>query len=56
MIFIPRRWGPADILTPSVTVRGVLNMTPVTAVEAQVRTGRQQAKPCRLDRKNVSKR
>jgi malate dehydrogenase (oxaloacetate-decarboxylating)(NADP+) len=33
---------PAHILTPSVTARGVLNMTAVAAVEAQERAGRQQ--------------
>jgi malate dehydrogenase (oxaloacetate-decarboxylating)(NADP+) len=33
---------PAHILTPSVTARGILNMTAVAAVEAQERTGRQQ--------------
>jgi malate dehydrogenase (oxaloacetate-decarboxylating)(NADP+) len=34
---------PAHILTPSVTARGVLNMTAVAAVEAQERAGRQQS-------------
>jgi len=33
---------PAHILTPSVTARGVLNMTAVAAVEAQERATRQQ--------------
>jgi len=33
---------PAHILTPSVTARGVLNMTAVAAVEAQERASRQQ--------------
>jgi malate dehydrogenase (oxaloacetate-decarboxylating)(NADP+) len=33
---------PAHILTPSVTARGVLNMTAVAAVEAQERAGSQQ--------------
>ena len=33
---------PAHILTPSVTARGVLNMTAVAAVEAQERAGRSQ--------------
>jgi malate dehydrogenase (oxaloacetate-decarboxylating)(NADP+) len=33
---------PAHILTPSVTARGVLNMTAVAAVEAQERAGRPQ--------------
>ncbi|ABD87890.1 NADP-dependent malic enzyme [Rhodopseudomonas palustris] len=33
---------PAHILTPSVTSRGILNMTAVAAVEAQERAGRQQ--------------
>jgi len=33
---------PAHILNPSVTARGVLNMTAVAAVEAQERAGRQQ--------------
>src|SRR4051812_11420752 len=33
---------PAHILTPSVTARGVLNMTAVAAVEAQERAGRHQ--------------
>jgi len=33
---------PAHILTPSVTARGVLNMTAVAVVEAQERAGRQQ--------------
>jgi len=33
---------PAHILTPSVTARGILNMTAVAAVEAQERAGRQQ--------------
>jgi malate dehydrogenase (oxaloacetate-decarboxylating)(NADP+) len=33
---------PAHILTPSVTARGVLNMTAVAAVEAQERAGRAQ--------------
>ncbi len=33
---------PAHILTPSVTARGVLNMTAVAAVEAQERAGRRQ--------------
>jgi malate dehydrogenase (oxaloacetate-decarboxylating)(NADP+) len=33
---------PAHILTPSVTARGILNMTAVAAVEAQDRAGRQQ--------------
>ena len=33
---------PAHILIPSVTARGVLNMTAVAAVEAQERAGRQQ--------------
>jgi malate dehydrogenase (oxaloacetate-decarboxylating)(NADP+) len=33
---------PAHILTPSVTARGVLNMTAIAAVEAQERAGRQQ--------------
>jgi malate dehydrogenase (oxaloacetate-decarboxylating)(NADP+) len=33
---------PAHILTPSVTARGVLNMTAVAAVEAQERAARQQ--------------
>jgi malate dehydrogenase (oxaloacetate-decarboxylating)(NADP+) len=33
---------PAHILTPSVTARGILNMTAVAAVEAQEPVGRQQ--------------
>ncbi len=33
---------PAHILTPSVTARGILNMTAIAAVEAQERAGRQQ--------------
>jgi malate dehydrogenase (oxaloacetate-decarboxylating)(NADP+) len=33
---------PAHILTPSVTARGVLNMTAVAAVEAQEQAGRIQ--------------
>jgi malate dehydrogenase (oxaloacetate-decarboxylating)(NADP+) len=33
---------PAHILTPSVTARGILNMTAVAAVEAQERAARQQ--------------
>ena len=33
---------PAHILTPTVTARGVLNMTAVAVVEAQERAGRQQ--------------
>ena len=33
---------PAHILTPSVTARGILNMTAVAAVEAQERAGRSQ--------------
>ncbi|MGY3452966.1 NADP-dependent malic enzyme [Bradyrhizobium sp. USDA 4353] len=33
---------PAHILTPSVTARGILNMTAVAAVEAQERAGRAQ--------------
>ena len=33
---------PAHVLTPSVTARGILNMTAVAAVEAQERAGRQQ--------------
>jgi malate dehydrogenase (oxaloacetate-decarboxylating)(NADP+) len=33
---------PAHILTPSVTARGILNMTAVAAVEAQERATRQQ--------------
>jgi malate dehydrogenase (oxaloacetate-decarboxylating)(NADP+) len=33
---------PAHILAPSVTARGILNMTAVAAVEAQERAGRQQ--------------
>ena len=33
---------PAHILTPSVTARGILNMTAVAAVEAQELAGRQQ--------------
>ncbi|MGA8900652.1 NADP-dependent malic enzyme [Bradyrhizobium sp.] len=33
---------PAHILTPSVTARGILNMTAVAAVEAQEPAGRQQ--------------
>ena len=33
---------PAHILTPSVTARGILNMTAVAVVEAQERTGRSQ--------------
>src|SRR3981189_4001666 len=33
---------PAHILTPSVTARGVLNMTAVAPVEARERAGRQQ--------------
>jgi malate dehydrogenase (oxaloacetate-decarboxylating)(NADP+) len=33
---------PAHILTPSLTARGILNMTAVAAVEAQERAGRQQ--------------
>ena len=33
---------PAHILTPSVTARGILNMTAVAAVEAQEHAGRQQ--------------
>jgi malate dehydrogenase (oxaloacetate-decarboxylating)(NADP+) len=33
---------PAHILTPSVTARGILNMTAVAVVEAQERTSRQQ--------------
>jgi malate dehydrogenase (oxaloacetate-decarboxylating)(NADP+) len=33
---------PAHILTPSVTARGVLNMSAVAVVEAQERAGRQQ--------------
>ncbi|MBI5132132.1 MAG: NADP-dependent malic enzyme [Rhodopseudomonas palustris] len=33
---------PAHILTPSVTSRGILNMTAVAVVEAQERAGRQQ--------------
>src|ERR1700744_1658063 len=33
---------PAHILTPSVTARGILNMTAIAAVEAQEPTGRQQ--------------
>ena len=36
---------PAHILTPSVTARGILNMTAVAAVEAQERAGRQQKSP-----------
>jgi malate dehydrogenase (oxaloacetate-decarboxylating)(NADP+) len=34
---------PAHILTPSVTARGILNMTAVAAVEAQERAGRPQS-------------
>jgi len=34
---------PAHILTPSVTARGILNMTAIAAVEAQERAGRSQA-------------
>ncbi len=41
---------PAHILTPSVTARGILNMTAVAAVEAQERAGRQQPDPVRLGR------
>ncbi|MDB5522187.1 MAG: bifunctional oxaloacetate decarboxylating malate dehydrogenase (NADP+)/phosphate acetyltransferase, partial [Tardiphaga sp.] len=33
---------PAHILTPSVTARGILNMTAVAAVEAQEQAGRSQ--------------
>jgi malate dehydrogenase (oxaloacetate-decarboxylating)(NADP+) len=33
---------PAHILTPSVTARGILNMTASAALEAQERAGRQQ--------------
>src|SRR3984957_10540777 len=33
---------PAHILTPSVTARGILNMTAIAAVEARERAGRQQ--------------
>ena len=33
---------PAHVLTPSVTARGILNMTAVAAVEAQERAGRSQ--------------
>ena len=33
---------PAHILTPSVTARGILNMTAIAAVEAQEPAGRQQ--------------
>jgi malate dehydrogenase (oxaloacetate-decarboxylating)(NADP+) len=33
---------PAHILTPSVTARGVFNMTAVAVVEAQEKAGRQQ--------------
>jgi len=33
---------PAHILTPSVTARGILNMTAVAAVEAQERAGQKQ--------------
>src|SRR3569832_617132 len=33
---------PAHILTPSVTARGILNMTAVAVVEAQERAARQQ--------------
>jgi malate dehydrogenase (oxaloacetate-decarboxylating)(NADP+) len=33
---------PAHILTPSVTARGILNMTAVAVVEAQERASRQQ--------------
>jgi len=33
---------PAHILTPSVTARGILNMTAVAAVEAQEHAGRSQ--------------
>ena len=33
---------PAHILTPSVTARGVVNMTAVAVVEAQERAARQQ--------------
>jgi malate dehydrogenase (oxaloacetate-decarboxylating)(NADP+) len=33
---------PAHILTPSVTARGILNMTAVAAVEAQEQAGRIQ--------------
>jgi len=33
---------PAHILTPSVTARGILNMTAIAAVEAQERAGRAQ--------------
>jgi len=40
----------AHVLTPSVTARGILNMTAVAAVEAQERAGRQQPRPVRLDR------
>jgi len=39
---------PAHILTPSVTARGVLNMTAVAAVEAQERAGAPAAEPVRL--------
>ena len=40
---------PAHILTPSVTARGVVNMTAVAAVEAQERAGRQQPTLVRID-------
>jgi malate dehydrogenase (oxaloacetate-decarboxylating)(NADP+) len=36
---------PAHILTPSVTARGILNMTAVAAVEAQEQSGRPQPSP-----------
>ena len=39
---------PAHILTPSVTARGILNMTAVAAVEAQERAGRAAADAVRL--------
>jgi malate dehydrogenase (oxaloacetate-decarboxylating)(NADP+) len=33
---------PAHVLTPSVTARGILNMSAVAVVEAQERAGRPQ--------------
>ena len=45
---------PAHILTPSVTARGILNMTAVAAVEAQERAGRAAADACSARRSKAA--
>ena len=49
---------PAHILTPSVSPRGIVNMTAVAVVEAQERAGRHQPKHVRvaMTRRNAESR